>query len=51
LTGYLGGAVASQARIDAAPFSVTFPIIVGVLTWAGLFLRDTRLRAVIPLRR
>lgn len=47
LTGYLGGATASQVRIGAPFF---FPIVVGVLLWMGLFLRDGRLRALIPLR-
>jgi hypothetical protein len=47
LTGYLGGATASHVRIGEPFF---FPIIVGVLVWAGLFLRVDRLRALIPLR-
>jgi hypothetical protein len=50
LTGYLGGAVASQVRIEGAPFSIAFPVIFGILVWLGLFLRDRRLRALIPLR-
>jgi hypothetical protein len=51
LTGYLGGAIAIQARVEAVPFSLVFPIILGVLLWAGLFLRDERVRAVIAPRR
>jgi hypothetical protein len=51
LTGYLGGAIATQVRAGSALFSVVFPIIVGVLIWGGLFLREDRLRALIPLRR
>jgi DoxX-like protein len=51
LTGYLGGAIATQLRAGSALFSVVFPIIVGVLIWGGLFLREDRLRALIPLRR
>lgn len=47
LTGYLGGATASHVRIGE-PFY--FPIIFGVLVWLGLFLRDERLRALVPLR-
>jgi hypothetical protein len=47
LTGYLGGATATHVRIGE-PFYL--PIIVGVLVWGGLFLRDDRLRALIPLR-
>jgi hypothetical protein len=48
LTGYLGGAVTTHLRIDE-PF--IGPIVLGALIWLGLFLRDPRLRALIPLRR
>jgi hypothetical protein len=51
LTGYLGGAVAIQARIGNPLFETLFPIIFGVLVWAGIFLRDNRLRTLIPLRK
>jgi len=52
LTGYLGGAVASQLRIAEPLFShVLFPVYFGVLLWAGLFLRDERLRALVLLRK
>ena len=47
LTGYLGGAIATHVRIGD-PF--IGPIILGVMIWLGLFLRDARLRALIPLR-
>ncbi len=50
LTGYLGGAVATHVRVGAGLFSVLFPVFFGVLVWGGLFLRDDRLRALIPLR-
>ncbi len=51
LTGYLGGAVASNVRMGNPLFGyVLFPVYVGVLLWVGLFLRDARLRALIPLR-
>jgi DoxX-like family len=51
LTGYLGGAVASQLRVGLPLFSnVLFPVYMGVLIWGGLSLRDERLRALIPLR-
>jgi hypothetical protein len=51
LTGYLGGAVASQLRVGLPLFSyVLAPVYFGVLIWGGLFLRDDRLRALIPLR-
>ena len=48
VTGYLGGAVATHARVSD-PMFVT-PFILGVVTWLGLYLRDRRLRALIPLR-
>ncbi len=51
LTGYLGGAVATQVRAGSDLFSVVFPIMIGMLIWGGLFLRDDRLQALIPLRR
>src|ERR1700737_2228724 len=51
LTGYVGGAVATQVRVIEGVFPIVFPIIIGVLIWGGLFLRDERLRALIPLRR
>ena len=48
LTGYLGGATATHVRIGEPFFA---PIILGVLVWGGLFLRDEQLRELIPLRR
>ena len=48
LTGYLGGAIATHVRIGDPQFF--FPIILGVLVWGGLYLRDNRLRALLPLR-
>jgi ABC-type transport system involved in cytochrome c biogenesis permease component len=50
LTGYLGGAVATHVRAGDTLFSILFPIILGVLIWGGLYLRDARLPALIPLR-
>jgi hypothetical protein len=47
LTGYLGGATATHVRVGEA---FVMPIIVGVIIWLGLFLRDPRLRELIPLR-
>jgi hypothetical protein len=49
LTGYLGGAVATHLRVRDPLFDTLFPILFGVLVWAGLYLRDHRLRALIPL--
>ncbi len=48
LTGYMGGAIATHVRLGE-PFFIQ--AIIGVLVWLGLFLRDARLRALIPLRR
>ncbi len=50
LTGYFGGATAANVRVGSAAFNTGFPIIFGVLVWLGLFLRESRLRALIPLR-
>jgi hypothetical protein len=48
LTGYLGGAVAAQLRVDAPVFSaLLFPVYCGVVVWAALYLRDARVRAVV----
>jgi hypothetical protein len=52
LTAFLGGAVASHLRLGDPLFShVLFGVYVGLLAWGGLFLRDARLRALIPLRQ
>jgi len=51
LTAYLGGAVATHVRIGNPLLSHTlFPVYIGVLVWAGLWLRDGRVRALLPLR-
>ena len=51
LTGYLGGAIATHLRVGDPLFShVLFPTYLGVLLWGGLYLREPRLRALIPLR-
>jgi hypothetical protein len=50
LTGYLGGAVATHLRIgDAARAAI--PLVVGILAWGGLYLRDSRIRQLVPFRR
>jgi hypothetical protein len=51
LTGYLGGAVAVQMRAGTSTFETVFPVLFGVVVWAGVFLRDCKLRAVFPMRR
>jgi DoxX-like family len=51
LTGLLGGAVASHLRLGDPLFShVLFGVYVGLMAWGGLYLRDERLRALVPLR-
>jgi hypothetical protein len=49
VTGYLGGAVATNVRADAGVFPIVFPFIIGAMLWGGLYLRDARLRAMLPL--
>ncbi len=52
LTGYLGGGVAVNLRVGSPLFStVLFPASTGLLVWGGLYLRDTALRMLVPLRR
>lgn len=51
LTGYLGGAIATQLRAGNPLFShLLFGVYLGLMVWGGLYLRDQRLRAFIPLR-
>jgi hypothetical protein len=50
LTGYLGGAVASQVRVGNPWFShILFPVYVAILLWAGLYLRNERLRSFLSM--
>jgi sorbitol-specific phosphotransferase system component IIC len=51
LTGYLGGAVATHVHAGQGAFPISFPILIGILVWLGLILRDSQLRMRIPLRR
>jgi hypothetical protein len=51
LTAYLGGAVATHVRVGSPLFTHSlFGVYLGVFLWGGLWLRDPRLRALIPLR-
>ena len=51
-TGYLGGAIATHLRIGSPLFThILFPIYVAVLIWGGLYAREPRLRAMVPIRR
>jgi hypothetical protein len=52
LTGFYGGAVASKIRIEDPLFSsILFGVYFGIIAWGGLYLRDEKLRALIPFRR
>lgn len=48
ITGYLGGAIATHVRVGE---NFAMALIVAIVAWAGLFLRDARLRELLPLRR
>ena len=50
LTGYLGGAIASYVRMRE-PYPVLVPLTTCLLLWLGLYLREERLRALLPFRR
>ena len=50
LTGYLGGAIASYVRIRE-PYPVLVPLTTALLLWAGLYLREERLRSLLPFRK
>ena len=51
LTGYLGGAMASHLRIGSPLFThILFGFYLGLMLWGGLWLRDGRLRALLPFR-
>ena len=47
LTGHLGGAIASQVRVQAPTFNVVFAAVFGILVWLGLWLRDERVRQML----
>jgi hypothetical protein len=51
LTGYLGGAVDAHVRAGEGAFPVLFPAVLGAILWGALYLRDTRVRALVPVRR
>ena len=51
LTGYLGGAIATHVRIGSPlPTHTLFPIYVALMVWGGLYLRESRLRTLLPFR-
>ncbi|WP_095083973.1 DoxX family protein [Mesorhizobium sophorae] len=52
LTAYMGGAIATKVRVDSPLFSHTlFGVYLGLILWGGLFLRDPRVRGLIPFSR
>jgi hypothetical protein len=48
LAGYMGGAICTHWRVGDAVF---LPIVIAILVWVGVYLREPRLKALIPLRR
>jgi len=51
LTGYLGGAVDAHVRAGEGAFPVLFPVVLGAILWGALYLRDVRVRSLVPVRR
>ncbi len=49
LTGYLGGAIAAYTRIGE-PYPVLVPLSTSMIAWLGIWLRDARLRQLLPIR-
>lgn len=47
LTGYLGGAIATHVRVGGPLGSILMPVILGVMLWGGLYLRDERVRSLV----
>ena len=51
LTGLLGAAISTHVRVDSPLFSHTlFGVYMGIWAWAGVYLREPRVRALLPLR-
>ena len=51
LTGYLGGAVAVNVAFHQPVFNICFSVFFGVITWGGIFLRDERIRDLMPVTK
>lgn len=52
LTGYFGGVIATQVRLDAPLFStILFPVYLAVLVWGGLWLRNEQVRKLFSLQK
>lgn len=50
LTGYLGGAIGAYTRMGE-PYPVLVPLSTSLIAWLGIYMRDERLRALLPIRR
>jgi hypothetical protein len=50
LTGYLGGAISQYTRMQE-PYPVLVPLTTALCAWAGIYLREPRLRSLLPFRR
>lgn len=51
LTGFLGGAVVTHLRVHGSLNDIGENVLIGVIAWSGLWLRDSAIRRIIPLRR
>jgi len=51
LTGYMGGAIATHVQAESGLFPISFSAIFGVLVWLGIYLREPRLHALMPLKK
>lgn len=51
VTGYLGGAVDVHVRNGDPLPQILFPVVIGVLAWLALYLREPRLRQLVPIKR
>lgn len=51
LTGYLGGACATNMRAGFSPFETLFPVLFGIVMWVPVYLLEPRVRALLPLKR
>lgn len=49
LTGYLGGAVATHVRVADPPLNTLVPVVFGAVVWGGLWMRDERIKKLLPL--
>ena len=50
LTGFLGGAVMTHVRVNGSPWDIGENVVIGIVAWMGLWLRDSRLMSLLPIR-